>query len=122
LPRAPGAFEEVVDALRAHVEQRATWAGSSFDELAAQAFDEIDPLLLPLKVAQNYVDTDEAGSLADLVANDAGFLRSGERELLDRLFGYAPIGELIQAEIDNFEQVDPPSPAARLGAVAANTN
>lgn len=107
LPEAPGAFEAFVTALRAHIEQRAVWAGTSFDELAAQDFDEVDPLQLPLKVAQYYIESDEPGALTTLIENPDGFLTAEERELLDRLMGYAPVDGLIQSEIDSFTQGSP---------------
>jgi hypothetical protein len=112
LPEAPGAFARVVDALRAHIDQRAVWAGTSFAALQGMAFDATPPELLSLKIAQSYLESGDANvDLASLVANDAGFLNATERELLDRIFGFAPLDEVIQAEIDAFDQLKSRSPA-----------
>ncbi|RKZ12578.1 hypothetical protein DRQ32_03410, partial [bacterium] len=105
LPAAPGAFQGFVDVMRTIVEQRASFAGTSIAELANQSFGEVDPMELPLKIAQMYVDSDEQGSLTGLVEDTAGFLSADERELLDRLLGYAPIDDLVQADIDTFTNV-----------------
>ncbi len=107
LPAAPGAYERMVTTLTAHVEQRATWAGTAFSGLQATTFEDVEPSLLPLKVAQSFVDSDEPNDMASLVANSNDFLSADERELLDRIFGYAPVYEIIQAEIDEFSSLNP---------------
>lgn len=113
LPAAPGAFANLVDALREHVDQRAVWAGSSFTDLQGQAFDAVDPALLPLKVAQSYIDAGTTTDLAALVDNQDGVLTADGRELLDRLFGYAPLVELVQDDIDSFETLESPGARSR---------
>jgi len=106
LPEAPGAFARVVQALKSHIEQRAEWAGSSFSALQGMAFEAAPPELLSLKIAQSYVESgNDDVDLVSLVANEAGFLNATERELLDRIFGYAPLDELVQDEIDAFDQL-----------------
>ena len=102
LPEAPGAFERLVATLRAIVAQRAVWAGTSFEALQALDFDEVPASLLPLKTAQSFVDGGGPHDLTSLVANEAEFLSADERELLDRMFGYARLDLVVQADIDDF--------------------
>lgn len=110
LPEAPGAFAALVTALRSHVDQRARWAGSSLEDLAATSFEATPAALLPLKVAQSFVDAGAPGDLTSLVANEDGVLSSDERELLDRIFGHADLRSLVQADVDWFGQNDPTYP------------
>lgn len=118
LPTAPGAFESYVTTLRALVEQRAAWAGTSLAELQTRTFAQVEPLQVPLKIAQMYVDSDEEGSLSGLVENTAGFLSADERELLDRLLGYAPVHTLIQADLDTFMIAAPDAPRPRASVAS----
>ena len=65
LPEAPGAFQRLVETLRAVVEQRAQWAGTSFDELAALGFD---PAMIMTMIGLNltyqfWVHTQHIGKL-----------------------------------------------------------
>jgi hypothetical protein len=69
-------------------------------------FDDTPPELLSLKIAQSYVESGNGTTdLAGLVANEDSFLNATERELIDRIFGYAPLDELLQDEIDAFDQL-----------------
>lgn len=102
LPAAPGAFQRLIESLRAVVEQRAEWAGTSFEELAGLGFDEVPQAHLPLKVAQSYLEGAGPNHLTSLIDNDAGFLTADERELLDRMFGHARLDLVVQADIDEF--------------------
>lgn len=106
LPEAPGAFERVVTTLREHIDQRAQWAGSSFEELRSTDAADIDTALLPLKVAQSYVDSasPDRNDLVALVDNENGALSAEGRELLDRLFGYGPVDVVMQAQMDAFAE------------------
>lgn len=112
LPASPGTFGTLVDRLRELVQQRAQWAGTSFEELAALEFDEVPDSQLSLKVAQSYLDGAGPHDLASLVENEAGFLNPDERELLDRMFGYAPLELVIQADMEEFAAGSAASPAA----------
>ena len=107
LPAAPGAYAALVATLRDHVEQRAIWAGSSFAELQGLSFDEVSPLLFPLKLAQSTIDSpDESNDMTDLIANGGGLLNDEERELLDRYCGFTGFATLVQNEIDEFAAAD----------------
>ena len=112
LPEAPGAFELVVTALRAQIDQLAAWVGTDFEALAAMPYDEVDLALLPLRAAVGYLDGEDLGDLQNLVTDVAGYMMTDERELLDRVFGHAPLDELIQAEVDSFASggLPPPPP------------
>jgi hypothetical protein len=103
LPAAPGAFQRLIESLRAIVEQRATWAGTSFEELAGLSFVEVPDAHLPLKVAQSYLDGAGPNDLTSLIDNAEGFLTADERELLDRMFGHARLDLVVQADIEEFE-------------------
>ena len=106
LPEAPGAFAGLVDAIRAHIEQRAVWAGTSFSALQDMTFDATPPELLSLKIAQSYLESGDGNTdLASLVANEDEFLNATERELLDRMFAFAPLDKILLDEIDNFDQL-----------------
>jgi len=113
LPPAPGAYQRVVETLRAHIDQRALLAGTSFAALQGQAFDSFSSEILMLKIAQSYVDDNGQGNdLLSVVANADAYLTTDERELLDRIFGYAPLDEVLQGEIDDLAQLGPaPAPA-----------
>lgn len=118
LPEAPGAYARVVTALRAQIDQRAAWAGTDFETLAAMPYDDVDLALLPLRAAVGYLDGEGPGDLQNLVTDAAGYMTTDERELLDRIFGHAPLDELIQAEVDTFASggLPPPPPPPPPGA------
>jgi len=104
LPEAPGAYARLVETLRAIIDQRALWAGTSFNELAGLSFDEVPDEHLSLKVAQSYVDGGGPNDLASLIDNANGFLAADERVLLDRMFGHARLDLVVQADIDDFAE------------------
>ncbi|MFO7610450.1 MAG: hypothetical protein R6X35_14890 [Candidatus Krumholzibacteriia bacterium] len=107
LPPAPGAFASLVATMREHLEQRAVWAGTSIAELQATPAGELAPLLLPLKVAQAYLDDPgDPRDLTDLAGGADGFLDDQDAELLDRVFGYFALESLLRLEIDGFAAVD----------------
>lgn len=81
LEQAPGAFDRFVADLRAAIDATATELGTSFDELAATDVDDVPAALLPLKLAQSYLDD---GSERDVESfPDFEQLTDDERVLLD---------------------------------------
>lgn len=102
LPPSPGSFRTYVELLREHIDQRAVAEGSSFADLAAQGVGDVDVRLLPLKFAQVFVD-DPASThtLAGIADGTSDYLAAGERDILDRIFGFARIDSLVQADIDH---------------------
>lgn len=110
LPAAPGRFQQFVDRLRAHVDQRAVAAGSSFDELAAQEVDAVEMRLLPLKFAQVFVDDPGHGhSLAQIADGTSDYLDDVQRDMLDRIFAHTNLDSLVQADIDHMGDPQPPA-------------
>lgn len=101
LPSSPGSFARFVTVLREHIDQRALLEGSSFDELAATSFDDLDLRLMQLKAAQSFVDDpNHPNCLARVADGSSSYLNAEQKELLDSLFGFAPIDSLVQADID----------------------
>lgn len=120
LPEAPGTFAALVATVREHLEQRAQWAGTSIDALKALPADEVPPALLPLKLSQAYLDSDEdENDLTDLAANTNGFLTTEEVDLLDRLFGAFDLESVLRADIDDGHDLPslPPLDKKSPGAV-----
>lgn len=120
LPEAPGAYERLVNTLRTMVEQRAEWAGTTFEALAALEFDEVPDEHLALKYAQSYVEGGGGVDMVSLIDDEGGYLSAEQRELLDRVLGYARLDLVVQADIDEFEQEAPsreslPTTAKELG-------
>ncbi len=103
LPPSPGSFELLANTLHAQIEQRAIWAGTSFEALDGQSFEEVETPLLPLKTALSYLRSDDGHDLMTMVDNDDGFLSADQRELLDRIFGFAPLQDIVQSQIEEFE-------------------
>lgn len=107
LPPAPGAFASLVATLREHLEQRAAWAGTSIAALQAASAGELAPALLPLKVAQAYLDDPaDPRDLTDLAGGAEGFLGAENAELLDRVFGWFALESLLRLEIEGFAALD----------------
>ncbi|MCB1185175.1 hypothetical protein KDM41_17280 [bacterium] len=100
LPAAPGAFAATVASLRAYVEQRAAFGGTSIAELKAMDAAAVAPGLLSLKLAQEYLDADDpSADLTELAADGAGVLSAPDLELLDRVFGYFDLAGLVDAAV-----------------------
>jgi hypothetical protein len=109
LPEAPGRFQQFVDRLRSHIDQRAVAAGTSFDQLAAQDAEDVQMRLLPLKFAQLFVDDPgHPHSLARIADGTSAYLDATQRDMLDRLFAYSNIDSLVQADIDHMGDPLPP--------------
>ena len=107
LPSAPGSFAALVATMREHLEQRAGWAGTSIDSLKAMPADNVPPALLPLKISQEYLDSDaDENDLTDLAANTNGFLSADEVDQLDRFFGSFQLAALLQQEIADGNALD----------------
>ncbi len=120
LPAAPGRFQQYVDLLRAHIDQRAAVEGTSFDALAAQAAEDVEPRLLPLKFAQIFVDDPgHPHSLARIADGASGYLNAEQRDLLDRMFGACNIDSLVQADIDHLGEPEASGLSWRVTADAA---
>ena len=101
LPSSPGSFARFVTVLREHIDQRAQLEGSSFDALAATSFDDLDLRFMQLKAAQSFVDDpNHANCLARIADGSSNYLDDEQLELLDSIFGFAPIDSLVQADID----------------------
>lgn len=101
LPSSPGSFARFVTVLREHIDQRAQLEGSFFDALAATSFDDLDLRLMQLKTAQSFVDDpNHANCLARVADGSSSYLNDEQLELLDSVFGFAPIDSLVQADID----------------------
>jgi len=114
LPEAPGAYAATIAALTEWVELVASGAGTSIAELKAMDPKEVDPGLLPLRLAQAYLDSDEDDhDLTDLVANSDGFLSAEATELFDRAFGYMDLEGFFRLLI---EEMDPPEEAVTFNA------
>ncbi len=117
LPEAPGAFARYVEHLRSHIDQRAVAEGSSFAELSASTIAATEPRLLPLKFAQVFVDDPgHAHSLARIADGTSDYLDATQRDVLDRIFGYANIDSLVVADIDHMGDPQPPAFAWYGGA------
>ncbi len=102
LPAAPGSFARFVSVLGEHIDQRAVLEGSSFAELAGQDFADVEPRLLPFKFAQAFVDDpNNPNCLARIADGSSDYLDAEAKDLLDRIFGYAPVDSVVQADIDH---------------------
>ncbi len=108
LPAAPGSFARYVEVLREHIDQRAVLEGSSFAALAALDFAEVEPRLLPFKVAQSYVDDpNHPDCFARIADGTSTYLDATQKDLLDSIFGYAHIDSVVQADIDRLAGFQP---------------
>ncbi len=102
LPAAPGSFARYVSVLREHIDQRAVLEGSSFAALAALDFEDVETRLLPFKFAQSFVDdSNNPNCLARIADGSSPYLDAEAKDLLDRIFGYAPVDSVVQADIDH---------------------
>ena len=114
LPSSPGSFAALVGTVREHLEQRAQWAGTSIDELKATPAVQVAPALLPLKLSQAYLDSDEDDNdLTDLVANAHDFLTPEDVDLLDRFFGAFDLAALLRTDIDDGDSIETLPPAGK---------
>ena len=104
LPEAPGAFADLVATMRVHLELQAAQVGTTLEDLQSTAAGELNPGLLPLKLAQSYLDSDaDAHDLTDLAANADDFLDAETADLLDRLFGYFDLERYLELQIESLE-------------------
>jgi hypothetical protein len=107
LAPAPGAFAAMVAKMRELLELVATQSGTSLAALKSTSAAEIAPELLPLKVAQSYLDSDvDPHDLTDLVANEDGFLDAAEVDLLNRSFGYVDLERYLQLQIEALQTLE----------------
>ena len=83
MPDAPGAWASFVTEFTAAVDRDARQLGSSFELLQATEFDEIEPALIALKLAQAYVDDGSSNDLESFP--DFPELTDDDRAMLDSL-------------------------------------
>jgi hypothetical protein len=107
LPAAEGELAAVVDLLAAEVDAQAAVFGATGDELRTAPFDDLDPSLWPLAMAQAVIDgADNDGSLRAIA--DGG-LGADVLDWTDRLLARTGLLEHLSA----------PPPARVLGAATA---
>ena len=109
LPDAPGAFASLVDSLSTHIDRHAFRLGSSLEALRSMAFEDAPPALLPLKYALSFVDDPgNPNSLTAMADGQSAYLNADAVRLLDQLFGYAALENLVRLENAAIEELDPP--------------
>ncbi len=101
LPAAPGAYASMVDAVRTHLEQLTSVAGTSIVELKATEPNAVEPTLLPLKLAQSYLDDDtDPLDLTDVASNGSTLLDAAQLDFLDRVVSYLELESLVRLRIE----------------------
>ena len=93
LADAPGAWDEFVEAFVEAIDLRAQEFGTSFSELQATGFDDVEPLVQPIKLAQAYVDD---GGDSDLESfSTYSELTDEDRSMLDAVTAQARLIDLV---------------------------
>lgn len=101
LPSSPGSFASLVATIEEYLELRAGWAGTTLADLKALPAVQASPGVLPLKLGQEFLDSEnDPNDLKDLVANADEFLSPQEADLLDRIFGAFELESLVRADIE----------------------
>ena len=114
LGAAPGAWNAFVDRFKGAIDAAATARGSSFDDLRATGFDDVDPALIGLKLAQSYVDDGSGSDLAGIW--DAAELSDTDRTMLDALAGAMALESLFDpAGPHGLRRPNPPAPGVAIG-------
>ncbi len=106
LDDAPGAWNEFVDAFVDAIDRRAQTFGTSFSELQATDFNDVEPLLQPLKLAQAYADDGGDSDLESFYTY--GELTDDDRSMLDALTAQAGLIDLVN-ETDEAGGIGPAS-------------
>lgn len=94
LPEAPGAWQAFLDRFTDAIDEAAAVRQSSFDELRETGFDDVDPALVGLKLAQSYADD---GSGSDLASIWDAAPDDDDRVMLDALVGAMDLESLFEA-------------------------
>lgn len=118
LDEAPGAFAELVETLRAHIDGFARQRGITFEALQQMSFEDTPDALFPLKYAQSFVnDPNNPNSLAFIADGSSDFLNAGELRFMDQVSGYTDLASLIDLEIDALGDLESQTGAA-IGRLA----
>lgn len=104
LSPAPGAWNDFLDGFAEAIAREAEAFGTTAAELAATDFDDVPAELLPLKLAQSYLDDGTESSLAGIY--DSERLDDGDRALLDAMSAAMNLGDSLMPVEDDGREDD----------------